>query len=380
MATDRAALAHREPSTEKSPRIVDDLIPVILESDDHWWPRDLHRLALVSPAWVGSVRRRLYACPKLHSFHACTLFTRTVSRSSHLLALIRGIDLRPVITQSPTLTEEDMASLRFVLNLQGLQTVTLGGELALRVERFIQMMCHAHSIISLHIDGSYLSRDMTYHQAASLNWDDSIASRLVRSLRTLRLTDLHLDVTPSDIPLPLRVQSLILENVSVESGSIEDLHLESWASLRHLSISSSSPQSSESLALPLLECCEHLESLSYEACGGTAHGELFEQDLPTFPTLRELRLFDVDLNPQTLTFLTGACRHLVQLSVLGRAPQLSGQDWMDLLQSGALPSLRVLETSSGRNQPPSGFRRWPEETCHQLRSVCATRNITLLCL
>lgn len=381
--TDRAMPCRKPGNVNMSPRIVDDLIPVVLESDDHWWPRDLSRLALVSPAWVGPIRRRLYACPKLDSFHACTLFARTMFANPQLQALIRGIDLRPTLTQSVILTEADMTSVRFVLNLRGLQTVTLGGELAVRAERFIQMMGHTHSITSLHIDGSYVSQDngdMACRCAASLDWDDSIAFRFARSLRTLRLTHLHLDVTPSDMPSPLRVQKLILEDVSMESGSIEDLSFGSWASLRHLSISSSSPQSVQDLALPLLECCEQLESLNYEACGVAADGELFEQDLPALSTIRDLRLFDVDINLQTLSFIARACCALVQLSVLGRAPQLNGQDWIELLQSGVLPSLCVLQTSSGHNQPPSGFRRWSEETCCQLKSACAARNISLLCV
>lgn len=370
-------------SANKSPRIVDDLIPVILESEDHWWPRDLARLALVSPAWVGPIRRRLYACPRLDSFRACALFARTVSANPHLLTLICGVDLRPILSENAILTEADIAGLRFVLNLQGLQTVTLGGELAVRAERFIQMMGHTYSVTSLHIDGTSISQDkgdVSRRRIASLDWDDSIAFRFARSLRTLRLSHLSLDITPSDMPSPLRVRTLILEDVSVESGSIEDLLFDSWTSLRHLSISSSSPQSPEDVALPLLESCDQLESLSYEACGSVAHRELFEQDLPSLSLIRELRLFDVDLNPQTLAFISGTCRALVQLSVLGRAPQLNVQDWVELLDSGALPSLRVLQTCSGHNQPPSGFRRWPAETCRQLSTACAARNISLLCV
>ncbi|GJE85978.1 hypothetical protein PsYK624_020580 [Phanerochaete sordida] len=281
------------------------------------------------------------------------------------------------------LTEADLAGLRFALNLQGLETVTLGGELAVRAERFLQMMSHAHSITSLHLDGSYISQDkgdVVCRRVASLNWDDSIAYRFARSLKTLRLTHIHLDIMPSDMPSPLRLRSLTLDDISVEAGSIEDLLYESWAPLRHLSISSSSPQSREELLLPLLECCEKLESLSYEACGVSTHGDIFEQDLPALSLIQELRLFDVDLNPQTLAVISRSCRALVKLSVLGRAPQLNVKDWIELLRSGALPSLRILQTCSGHNQPPTGFCRWSEETCHELRSACAARNIAVACV
>lgn len=373
----------RESTPTKPPRIVDDLIPLILESDDHWWPRDLQRLAAVSLAWVGPVRRILYAFPRLQSFHACTLLARTLSGNTHLLTLIRGLDLCPATVGDCSLTEEDMASIRFILNLKGLQSMTLGGQLAVRAERFIQMMSSTHSITSLHIDGSHITQvheGSSSRYPASLSWDDSIAFRFARSLRTLRLTSLHLSLAEPDVPYALRVGSLILEDVVVDSGSIQDLCHESWSHLHQLSISSgiSHAHSLDQLALPLLECCEHLESLRYEACTG-AHGELFEEGLPGFSSLRNLCLYDINVNPQTLALLAQTCRSLVQLSVLGRTVRLAAQDWAELLHSGGLPSLRSLETSSGRNIPPSGFLRWSKETCSELQSTCTARGVKLTC-
>ena len=120
--------------------MVDDLISVILESNDHWWPRDFQRLALVSPGWLGPIRRRLYACPTLRTFTACTLFVRTVTENPHILSLVQGINLSPVIPTGAlyAVTDKDMASLRLILSLKGLQNVTLGGELAIQAERFIK--------------------------------------------------------------------------------------------------------------------------------------------------------------------------------------------------------------------------------------------------
>lgn len=362
-----------------SPRIVDDLIPVILESNGHWWPKDLQRLALVSTAWVGPIRRLLYACPKLSSFHACTLFVRTVSSNPHILSLVQGLELCPVSDGLP-LTEEHMASLRFALNLKGLLSVTLGGELAVRAERFVQMMSNTHSITSLHIDGSHLNRyhclGTTTRHCPSLSWDDSIAFRFSRSLRSLRLTQLHLSISEADIPYAIRVQNLTLDGVSIESGFVQDLLHESWTHLRHLSISSATPATAEDIAIPLLECCENLESLRYEACVGGIHGELFEEST-SLTALRKLRLYDIDVNPQTLASLSQTCGGLAQISVLGRTVRLTAQDWVQLIQSSAMPSLRVLKTSSGCPQSPSGFLRWTEESCDELRSACATRGISL---
>lgn len=376
---DRRSLC--EPLANHKGRIVDDLIPIILESDGHWWQRDLHRLALTSSSWVGPTRRLLYACPKLDSFHACTLFVRTLSANSHLLPLLRGLDLRPTLSDSSAVTDEVMASLRFVLNIKGLLSVTLGGELGFRAERFIHMMANAHTVTSLHIDGTYISLSCertTSPRSASLSWDDSIAFRFSRSLRTLRLTNINLSIADADIPYALRVRDLALEDVCIESGFIQDLLHESWGHVRHLRISSAITRSYEDIALPLLESCEHLESFCYEASSAGSDGALLEEDLPGLSTLQTLRLYDIDLNPQSLNHLAQACRNLVRLSLLGRVIRLPAHEWVRLLRSGALPSLRVLEISSGSNRPPAGFIRWPPETCSELSSVCDTRGVSLL--
>src|SRR5262245_26307549 len=93
------------------PRFIDDLVYLILECDDSWWSRDLLRLARVSSAWLWPVRKRLYACPGLHSFRSCSLFARTLAESPYLLPLVHGINLRPTRACSDgigRLTREEM--------------------------------------------------------------------------------------------------------------------------------------------------------------------------------------------------------------------------------------------------------------------------------
>ncbi|KIP12622.1 hypothetical protein PHLGIDRAFT_32865 [Phlebiopsis gigantea 11061_1 CR5-6] len=368
------------PSHAKQPRIVNDLIPIILESNDHWWPKDLQRLALVSPSWVGPIRRRLYDCPKLQTFRAFTLFVNAVTANPHLLPLIQGLELRPSVEDGFAVSDQDMASLGFLLTLKGLRTVTLGGELAVHSERFIHMMTDTRTISSLHIDGSDILRrcgGMTTPHIPSLSWDDSIAFRFSRSLRSLRLTNLHLSLADSAIPYGMRVHSLTLEEVSVDAGFIDDLLHESWEHLKHLDISSSTPQTSDDMVASLLECCENLESLSYEGCGGATHGEFLEEDLPGLTALKQLRLYDIDINEQSLALVAQTCRGLTELSVLGRMLRLPAQGWVQFLKSGALPALRVLQTPPGNNQPPAGFFRWPQQTCNDLRSACDARGVCL---
>ncbi|KAI0348691.1 hypothetical protein BDW22DRAFT_1366651 [Trametopsis cervina] len=362
------------------PRIVDDLIPVILESSSHWWPRDFQRLALVSTAWVGPIRRRLYACPELRSFQACTLFARTISQNQHIRSLVRGVDLRPAVppNERPALTERDMAGLRFILNLDGIESLTIGGELAVQAERFIQMMSNTRSLISLHVDGSYIQdQDDRYActQPASLEWNESIAYRFTK-LRTLRLTNLQLDVAEPSIPYALRINTLFLNDVTVPFGSIQNLCHESWQAVRNVIITTKSTESSDEFVRDLLECCENLESVRYEACCAGAHGDIFEEDLP-LTSLRKLSLFDIDVHPQTLAVIGRTCTKLERLSILGRSVRLTSQDWNTFISSGALPALKVLKTAAGSYQPASGFSRWSGTSQHQLVASCAARKIDL---
>ncbi|KAI0815274.1 hypothetical protein BC629DRAFT_856688 [Irpex lacteus] len=362
-------------------RIVDDLIPVILESDGHWWPRDFQRLALVSTSWLGPIRRRLYAYPELRSFHACTLFARTLSQNQNIRALVHGVDLRPVLAhEHAALSEQDMAGLRFILNLDRLESITIGGELAVQAERFLHMMSNTHSITSLHIDGGHLHMDdesLDSKQPASLEWNDSIAFRFSK-LRTLRFTNLQLALAEPTMPYVLRINTLILNNVTLAFGSIQDLCNESWESVRYLGVTTRDRQTSDELVRDLLECCENLETLRYEASCAGAHGDLFEENMP-IGRLRKLKLFDVNINPQTLSFLGQSCSNLECLSVLGRSVRLHAQDWIRFISSGALPSLKVLKTAAGCYEPASGFLRWSDEVREQLLSSCATRSIDLCC-
>lgn len=368
-------------ATNPRPRIVDDLISVILESNEHWWPRDYQRLALVSTGWVGPIRRRLYACPQLRSFSACTLFARTVSANPHIRALVRGIDLRPMspAEDRPTLSEKDMASLRFILSLDGFESVTIGGELAVQAERFLHMMSNTRSITSLHLDGSYIhdhDGGLSCRHPASLEWNESIVFRFTK-LRTLRLTNLQLAVLEPAIPYSLRVSNLIFTDVIVSIGSVQNLCFESWDHVRNLSITAKNTQDSDDFVRDLLECCENLESLRYEACRSGAHGDIFEEDLP-LASLRKLRLFDIDINPQTLAMLSQTCHKLERLSVLGRKVRLTAQDWASFVGSGSLSSLTSLKTSAGTYEPSSGFARWSPDALQLLSSSCASRNVSLV--
>ncbi|KAJ3551373.1 hypothetical protein NM688_g4743 [Phlebia brevispora] len=365
--------------TKRRPRIIDDLVPIILESNDHWWPRDFQRLALVSPAWVGPVRQSLYAYPHLRTFHACNLFARTMMENPYILSLVKGIDLRPAIPMGCTysLSEQDMTSLRFILNLKGLRTVTLGGELAVQAGRFLQMMSHTRTICSLHIDGSDLedSDSFCWRQSPSLEWNEAIAFRFV-GLRELKLTHLQLSISDPPLPYALPIMNLILDNVSLAHGSIQHLCHESWDAVRSLSVSLKIEEHPDVIVRELLECCTNLECLRYESCDGGAHGDIFADDAP-LTSLRTLVLADIDINPQVLLMLNQACQSMEQLSVLGRAVRLKQQEWANILHSGAFPSLRRLCIPCGSNEPPFGFSTWSEDAKKLVSDSCNFRGVML---
>src|SRR5262245_46841770 len=105
------------------PRLVCDLIPLILDSNSgHWWTRDLLRLALVSPEWLWFVRRKLYLCPSLHSFRAINLLAHTLQANSSLVSRVPGLVLSPRL--DPTVSADDSAALNSLLSLAKLRHLT----------------------------------------------------------------------------------------------------------------------------------------------------------------------------------------------------------------------------------------------------------------
>lgn len=150
---------------------VEDLIPVILDSIDHWWDRDFARLALVSPAWLYHVRRKLYTSPILHSFSACASLAQTLNADPYLTSLVQHLTLRPCtdisrVSPSP----EGRMAVRTLLGLNNLRSLVLGGELANQSERFLGFVTAADTLTQLHIDGTLLRRSLT--SRASISWSE----------------------------------------------------------------------------------------------------------------------------------------------------------------------------------------------------------------
>ncbi|OCH96561.1 hypothetical protein OBBRIDRAFT_787118 [Obba rivulosa] len=369
--------------TSRPPRLVDDLIPVILDSNGHWWPRDLQRLALVSYAWIGPVRRRLYSSPNLRSYRACTLFARTLASNPDLAGLIRALELHPAVERLSGyvgISEKEMASIRSILSLEGLRKVTLGGDLAVQADRFLQTLASSASLVELNIDGSGPTGNGTAqlnsHRVASLEWDEVMAFKFPR-LRHLRLSDVQLTIVPSFMPCPTRLTSLTLHNVDIVDGVLSDMCHEAWDCLRVLTVTTKSPEAMDEHVRTLLEVCKNLDTLHFDACHEAPGVEaLTDVQPPAGISLRELRISGFDITPQFLASIGRVCEGLRDLSVAGRLVRVTPEDWAAFLASGALPGLQRLATPAGTCRPP--FSHWSQGMGQQVEAACAARNIALV--
>ncbi|EJF66550.1 hypothetical protein DICSQDRAFT_95047 [Dichomitus squalens LYAD-421 SS1] len=359
------------------PVLVDDLVHVIIESDDHWWPRDFQRLALISSAWLTPVRKRLYATPSLRSFRACKLFARTLSENTTLLSYLRGLDLRPIADGRRLLDAEEMQSLRFILALKGLQAIAFGGDLAVSAERFIHVMVDTHAITTLHIDG-YSSSDghalSTVHRLPSLEWDDVVAFRFPH-LRQLTLSNLALTIHPPTLERPSVMTRLTLSNVDIVDGFLPDLCSAAWDSLRVLKVVGKSAVDMDDHIISMLEACPGLEELHYAATDMSTQPSIFDEEAPTCPNLQILSVSGFDVNPQTLDAIARACPKLAELAILGRIIRIAPDEWTLYVQSAKLPCLRRLVTPAGTNLPPFTF--WSPDQRGALQHACQSRGIQL---
>lgn len=353
---------------------IDDLIPVILDSNENWWPRDLVRLAQVSSGWLGPVRRMLYAHPSLYSFLACRQFARTLSDNPSLSCLVHNINLSPVADadgRHPRIADSKV--IRSILALEGLQSVTLGGYLAIRAERFLHLLIDPYEVRELHIDGSSLPTSPVVH--SSLEWDEVIATKFAR-LTKLRLTNMDLDIIYPSIPYHLQLRELILDNVNITAGYISQL-LHNTSSLEKLRVvSKSAAEFDDQITFVLARCAVQL--LEYEAAfDSTAHRPLlFSNIAPFSSSLRCMRLQDVQASLETLASVSHSCHNLEELSILGRTISILPCEWAEFIASGALSSLRCLGIPWGTYHPP--FTQWSSAAVDEVQRAAVPRNIRLL--
>ncbi|KAL6304270.1 hypothetical protein BKA93DRAFT_898317 [Sparassis latifolia] len=361
----------------RPPRIVDDLIPIILENNDHWWPRDFQRLAVVSSAWVAPVRKCLYTRPILSMFRACHLFVRALTENPSLRSFVQGVDLCPVPddTVCHGIIEKMMAHVRFILGLQGIRSVKLGGALAVSAERFIDAVTSSNTIVDLCIDGSAL-RTFCLFSGPPLLWDGILASKFT-SLRTLRLSCVEFTVPPLPTSYPMPLTELYLENVDITGNLPVDLCQGPWYTLRTLGVRAKSAVGNDYHIRCMIQRCVNLETLRYEVRDTHGHGAIFDHESPPRHSLRQLLLSGLDVTPQSLDDIALCCRNLEELTVLGHLVRISSTDWASWLASDTLPALRALRTPHCTTSPP--FLYWSDDMIRHVQVACSARNIVFCC-
>jgi hypothetical protein len=272
-----------------------------------------------------------------------------------------------------------MAGLRFILSLDGLRSVTLGGELAVKAERFLRTLANSQAVIEMHIDGTVPnegSNCIRSRKPASLEWDDAIAFTFP-NLRQLKLSHVELVIMYPSVPYQLQVTRLILNNVHITGGYIHHLLNQSWSSLQYLFVmAGSASEFDEHIKLMLDVCGPTLKNLYYEVQRDVRSDDrLFDRESTYCPSLRRLQLRGMEIDLESLGSIGKVCQSLEELVIAGRMVRVTPLEWVAFMDSGALPCLRRLGTPWGTNYPP--FAHWSKAMGKSVLEASVVRNIQL---
>ncbi|KAG6842493.1 hypothetical protein C0991_000019 [Blastosporella zonata] len=335
---------------------------------DHWWPGDLVQLAQVSSAWLGPVRKRLFATPSLHSFRACTRLARSLSTNPSLLSLVKGVELRPMPGADRHVSPQDRASLNFLLSIEGLLHITLGGLMSVKAERFLHRVTDPYSIINLHIDGSCMAHSLSPADYPSLEWDESLAFQFC-SLKTLHLTTIELAISSPSIPYQLQLSQLHLDHVTITRGYIAQL-LHQTPSLPCLRITTAQASEFDEQVRCVLDSCA-VEALEFEA---DEEGLLIHSILDNnSSSLRSLCLVNVHVDLDTVNLIGEQCRHLKNLFISGQMITVLPHEWTSFIKKGSLPCLRNLGLVLGAKSRSSA--RWSSSAIDELINAATLNGI-----
>ncbi|KAM6498287.1 hypothetical protein JOM56_006235 [Amanita muscaria] len=304
-------------NSDFSCRFIDHLIPLVLESNDHWWPIDLANLCRASSAWLYFSRRVLYQCPHLTTFRACALFARSLKESASLRDLVKGVRLQPTTGYRDSIPAAYLDSLRIILGTDGLESIILGGDLAVATGRYLHLITNPGAVINLRIDGMPML--CAARHCPSLEWDETLALKFSR-LRSLHLCNLVLDmdVDTSTSPCPSMLRTLVLENVELSFGRLTALVNED-TTLEHLHVTTEQGCEYNDDIREVLMSCE-VHSLEYRVKHDCHSSEvsLFHNDMEPLPHLKRLHLEGVYVDRDMLECIGRLCRGLKELELRGR--------------------------------------------------------------
>lgn len=343
--------------------LIEDLIPAILDSAETRHQGDLSRFALISTQWVWHARKRLYATPCMHTYDACKLLARTLRENADLRRLVTGIWLGPIIPKERRedyqLDADVWSCLLYILASRSLQSVVLGGGLALLATQLVGTESNFRFIRRLHIDGS------AFQHVAAFYWDRTVAYQLF-GLTHLTLSKLRLVIAhPTPNVPPLRITHLFFDDVMIFPGDLRHLCHRSWHTLQHLRIIGHTDLDTNEELRATLELCSSLRSFEYEARGVWEHGAIYNDRLPAIPSLRKLVLINVPFGRDSVACINRSFQGLEELTIAGgRSYRITLDEWCQTLRGHNFPSLRVLSTPRAIEHSP-------------LEEICFNRNIIL---
>jgi hypothetical protein len=263
----------------------------------------------------------------------------------------------------PRLQNHASSNLRILLALEGLNCVTLGGELAVKAARFLKLIAVPDAVDELHIDGSLVGHRLSCPPL--LEWDESMAFQFP-NLRKLRLTRVELVISPPSIRrFPLSISSLYLENVNITYGFLPHL-LNGAPSLEQLHVNTKDAAVyDEQIQLVLASCA--VGHLHYEV-ERERHANALVLDGETYNTkaLHCLHLRGLFVDLGFVTGISMMCRNLVELVVCGREVRVGAEEWTKLIKSGGFDSVRRLGLP---------WENWKNEEVEQVRTACVSRGI-----
>lgn len=366
----------------------EDIVSLIIDSYANWWQWDLVRLARVSSSWLWPIRRCLYACPALSSYHSCILLVQTLNSNPSLARLIHGLVLQP-IDYGCDLEHESgggsnrynfFASVHVLLALPGLTSLSLEGDLSNSADRFLRCVASPHTISLLRI-ACPIGCDT---ELATLEWDAQLSLRFC-NLKKLELIAVELDVSGGPCEEPgashgCRLEELKLNRVSVLSGSLPELLTlrASWGRLRVLTIINDDPHLEEHLCALLALPLNALEIISYECCAYCRRessapfgmDNYIGRSLLSFSPFTAVHTFTLksDYPPASLLDLLDYSFPNVVSVELTMGTQSVVEAWVMSLSRGVLKKLSKLELRQTSTEV---------EHLNVLKEICTNHNIEL---
>ncbi|KAG8899754.1 hypothetical protein FRB99_006457 [Tulasnella sp. 403] len=198
-------------SNEAEVRIVEDLVPLIVEQGEPWEIADLARLTMVSSAWRYHVEKLLYTKVELKSRPQLLHFTRTLEARRDLARLV--LSLRFEVVAPPDNTRAMQKLFKQLCRLESLRTSGSYGIISLM--EALEQLPEPERLKELEVVGPPLdSRVLPRMMDRTITWTEKMRCRNITSLSLSRVY-LTFRMPPDARGFPPKLTSLCLEDAEV---------------------------------------------------------------------------------------------------------------------------------------------------------------------